>query len=134
MKRINWETYLDLLDKKYSMFFINRKYKERSFKSEDEYLDIQSKVANEIEKLNSEIQQEIAEIITNYFPNVQVLHYDSRSYSRGDQIIGRVLTKGVPSQSETFDVKAIFEKFTSVKIFVDRIEDLPEDLQEKLNF
>lgn len=132
MRRFIWNTYLDSLEKKYSLFYINRKYKNQSFKDNDEYVSIQNKVAQEIDAQSKEIKKSIEMVIHEVYPEVEILLYDSLSFSRASSLIGRILTKGIHSQSETFDVKAYFEKMTSTKIIVERIEDLSDDEQRKV--
>lgn len=134
MKQTNWKTYLELLNTNYSKFYINRKFREKSFETDEKYLEIQTQIANDIETINKEIEEQIRKIIQEQYPNVEVLLYDSRVFSRSDEHIGKILTRGIPSVSETLDVKTVFEKISNVKISIDRFEDLPEEIQKNLNF
>ena len=132
MKRFIWNTYLDSLEKKYSLFYINRKYKDTSFKSEEEYRTIQTKVTDEIDILSKEIKSSIEDVVHSTYPEVEVLLYDSIRFSRANMLIGAVLTKGIKSQSEILDVKECFEKISGVKILIDRFEDQSEEVQKKI--
>ena len=134
MRQTNWKTYLELLNTNYSKFYINRKFREKSFETDEKYLEIQTQIANDIETINKEIEEQIRKIIQEQYPNVEVLLYDSRVFSRSDEHIGKILTRGIPSVSETLDVKTVFEKISNVKISIDRFEDLPEEIQKNLNF
>ena len=133
IKRFIWNTYLESLDKKYTLFCINRSYKDKSFKDESEYLKVQTKLAEEIDILNKEIKEEITKVVHETYPEVEVILYDSRMFSKADQNIGKILTKNIKSQTETLDVKACFEKFVPVKITVERYEDLNEETQKEID-
>ena len=127
-----WNDYQESYEKKYEMFEVNRQYKEKDFKNEEEYLKVQQKLADEIAELDKIVGEEIKKIINDIYPEIEVLCYDSRMSSSARLVMGRVLTRGIPSNVRTLEVEMAFEKKTAHKIHVDRIEDFDEETAKKI--
>ena len=129
MKKVNWSRYLDSLNKKYSLFYINRRYKSSSFKDENEYLSVQMSLCSEIDELSEEVRKEVEGVVCDVYPSVEVLLYDSLLFNRSEYFLGKVLVRGVRSDSELVDVRSCFERLTGVKLLFDRFEGLSEEIQ-----
>ena len=129
MKKVNWSKYLYSLNKKYSLFYINRKYKSSSFNDENEYLSVQTKLCEEIDELSEELRKEVEDVVHEIYPAVDVLLYDSLLFNRSECFLGKVLVRGVRSDSELIDVRSCFERLTGVKLLFDRFESLSEEIQ-----
>ena len=129
MKKVNWSRYLDSLNKKYSLFYINRRYKSSSFKDENEYLSVQMGLCSEIDELSEEVRKEVEGVVCDVYPSVEVLLYDSLLFNRSEYFLGKVLVRGVRSDSELVDVRSCFERLTGVKLLFDRFEGLSEEIQ-----
>lgn len=132
IKRFYWNTLLDKLDKKYTLYLINRKYKDTHFKSLEEYSDCQHKLAGEIDELTAEAKEKISDLLKNSFPEAEILIYDSSSCIKADSKLGRILVKGLKSRADGADMQSVFEQLTSMKMSVERIEDLPNGQQSEI--
>jgi len=127
-----WNDYQESYDKKYNMFDINRQYREKSFESEKEYLNEQQKLADEIDQLDKVVEKEIKKIINEAYPDVEILKFDSRMSSSARLVLGRVLTKGIDSETKALEISLYFERKTSHKVHIDRIENFSEEDSKKI--
>lgn len=127
-----WDAWQEAYEKKYDMFKLNRDYREKHFKSEDEYMAEQLKLADEIGKLDEEVGAEVESVIHEAYPDTEFIKYDSRMSSAARLVLGRVLLRGVPTSARCLEVAAWFERKTSHRVHVDRIEDFPEAEAEKI--
>ena len=127
-----WNDYQESYDKKYNMFNVNRQYREKSFKNDEEYLKVQHKLAEEIAELDRIVGAEVEKVIHEAYPDIEVIQYDSRMNSSARLVLGRVLTRGIPTSARTLEVAAWFERKTAHKVHVDRIEDFSEEEAKKI--
>lgn len=127
-----WDDFQEFYDKKYMMFTINRAYRERSFRSEDEYVAEQRKLADEIDERDRVVEEKLAELVREAFPEVEVIKFDSRMCSAAHLLLGRTLTRGVQSNARTLEVATWIEKKTAHRVLVDRIEDFSEEDAKKI--
>jgi hypothetical protein len=127
-----WEDLQNGYAEAYDRFAVNRQYRNKSFKSDAEYVKAQTKLAEQIDELDKKALAKCREVIGVLYPDIEVLMLDSRMNSVSKQSLGRLLCKGIESTTACVDVEQWFLRQTAHRIGVDRIEDLPEDLQKKL--
>ena len=118
---------------KYDMFFTNRQYKEKHFKSEDEYMLIQKNLATEIEIEEKHIKDIITEWLKTNFDQYKLVAYDSRFICilNNDNRIGKILVKG-PDDYNT--MKKIYDSFMndfSFEVIIENFNTLTEEDQKK---
>ena len=63
-----WENWLETLEQLLDRFMVNRKYRERSFHSDAEYMVVQEAIAADVESLEKEIGREVEEVVHTRIP------------------------------------------------------------------
>ncbi len=128
-----YRTLTEQLEKHYTLFIVNRKYKDIHWAGKpEEYLAEQQKVAEEISKLSKRVEEKIKADMATFWPDLEVVAYDSRTFSLADDRLGAILVQGLKKQSECLDVEAVFQSQTGYKLTVTRIEDLDEETRRKV--
>ena len=78
-----FKNFMDQLHTLYDKYMVNREYKNRSFDNEDKFKEEQENLASQIDELEIKIKVEIEKVISEVFPHVEVIAYDSRYFNRG---------------------------------------------------
>lgn len=128
-----YRTLTEQLEKQYTLFIVNRKYKDIHWAGKPaEYLAEQQRVAEEISKLSKRAEEKIKADMATFWPDLEVVAYDSRTFSLADDRLGAILVRGLKKTSECLDVEAVFQSQTGYKLTVTRIEDLDEETRKKV--
>ena len=123
------------LRNKYDMFYTNHQYKNKSFKSEEEYNSVQKMLSVEIQAEESSIKELLKKYFNENYPNLKFKLYDSRSIciSQIQHQLGSILIEGIPEiENEINLIKDSFKNDTDMTILLTRWESLPDDVIEKL--
>ena len=84
------------LRNKYDMFYTNHQYKNKSFKSEEEYDSVQKMLSVEIQAEESSNKELLKKYFNENYPSLKFKLYDSRSIciSKNQHQLGSVLIEG----------------------------------------
>lgn len=127
-----FKNFMDQLHTLYDKYMVNREYKNRSFDNEDKFKEEQKNLASQIDELEIKIKVEIEKVISEVFPHVEVIAYDSRYFNRGKGKFGNLLCKNLVDNEEGRTVQKYFEAETYFLIIIQRFEDLDEETQNKI--
>ena len=128
-----YTTLAEQLEKHYTLFTLNRKYKATQWKDDEKaYLDEQEKTAQKINEISREIEKKIREDLKKFWADAEVIAYDSRTFNIIDSMLGSLLVKGLKKQSDCLDLQAAFFSAAGYKIKADRLEDLDKKTQEEV--
>lgn len=127
-----WNDWLEKVSIALDKFAVNRKYRSSSFKDEKEYLAEQTKLAEELNRLDKAIGKNIEDVVRRVYPEVKLIAFDSRTSSFADSFLGRALLKGLESSSQRLEVEEWFQRATGMKVAVDRFEGLVDEEQRRL--
>lgn len=127
-----FRNFMDQLHTLYDKYMVNREYKNRSFDNEDKFKEEQENLASQIDELEIKIKAEIEKVISEVFPHVEVIAYDSRYFNRGKGKFGNLLCKNLVDNEEGRTIQKYFEAETYFLIIIQRFEDLDEETQNKI--
>ena len=127
-----FKNFMDQLHTLYDKYMVNREYKNRSFDNEEKFKEEQEILASQIDELEIKIKAEIEKVISEVFPHVEVIAYDSRYFNRGKGKFGNLLCKNLVDNEEGRTIQKYFEAETYFLIIIQRFEDLDEDTQNKI--
>lgn len=127
-----FKNFMDQLHTLYDKYMVNREYKNRSFDNEDKFKEEQENLASQIDELEIKIKAEIEKVISEVFPHVEVIAYDSRYFNRGKGKFGNLLCKNLVDNEEGRTIQKYFEAETYFLIIIQRFEDLDEETQNKI--
>ncbi len=123
------------LKNKYDMFYTNHQYKNKSFKSEEEYDSIQKTLSMEIQSEENSIRDLLKKYFNENYPTLKFKLYDSRAIciTKNQHQLGSILIEGIPEiENEINLIKESFKNDTDLTILITRWESLPDDVKEKL--
>lgn len=127
-----FKNFMDQLHTLYDKYMVNREYKNRSFDNEEKFKEEQEILASQIDELEIKIKAEIEKVISEVFPHVEVIAYDSRYFNRGKGKFGNLLCKNLIDNEEGRTIQKYFEAETYFLIIIQRFEDLDEETQNKI--
>ena len=127
-----FKNFMDQLHTLYDKYMVNREYKNRSFDNEEKFKEEQEILASQIDELEIKIKVEIEKVISEVFPHVEVIAYDSRYFNRGKGKFGNLLCKNLVDNEEGRTIQKYFEAETYFLIIIQRFEDLDEETQNKI--
>lgn len=127
-----FKNFMDQLHTLYDKYMVNREYKNRSFDNEDKFKEEQENLASQIDELEIKIKAEIEKVISEVFPHVEIIAYDSRYFNRGKGKFGNLLCKNLVDNEEGRTIQKYFEAETYFLIIIQRFEDLDEETQNKI--
>ena len=127
-----FKNFMDQLHTLYDKYMVNREYKNRSFDNEEKFKEEQEILASQIDELEIKIKAEIEKVISEVFPHVEVIAYDSRYFNRGKGKFGNLLCKNLVDNEEGRTIQKYFEAETYFLIIIQRFEDLDEETQNKI--
>ena len=127
-----FKNFMDQLHTLYDKYMVNREYKNRSFDNEEKFKEEQENIASQIDELEIKIKAEIEKVISEVFPHVEVIAYDSRYFNRGKGKFGNLLCKNLVDNEEGRTIQKYFEAETYFLIIIQRFEDLDEETQNKI--
>lgn len=127
-----FRNFMDQLHTLYDKYMVNREYKNRSFDNEDKFKEEQENLASQIDELEIKIKAEIEKVISEVFPHVEIIAYDSRYFNRGKGKFGNLLCKNLVDNEEGRTIQKYFEAETYFLIIIQRFEDLDEETQNKI--
>ena len=127
-----FKNFMDQLHTLYDKYMVNREYKNRSFDNEEKFKEEQENLASQIDELEIKIKAEIEKVISEVFPHVEVIAYDSRYFNRGKGKFGNLLCKNLVDNEEGRTIQKYFEAETYFLIIIQRFEDLDEETQNKI--
>ena len=127
-----FKNFMDQLHTLYDKYMVNREYKNRSFDNEEKFKEEQEILASQIDELEIKIKSEIEKVISEVFPHVEVIAYDSRYFNRGKGKFGNLLCKNLVDNEEGRTIQKYFEAETYFLIIIQRFEDLDEETQNKI--
>jgi hypothetical protein len=125
-----FKTLIDKIFNLYDKYMVNRQYKNRSFESIEDYDKQQEQLSIEIKAIEKIAIAEFQNVISEVFPHVEIIAYDSRFIRKDKGKFGNVLCKGLTDLEEARTVQGYFEGETYFSILIQRFEDLDEETQK----
>lgn len=119
---------------KYDMFYTNRHYKTRHFKSIDEYESIQKSLAFEIQMEESMLKELLIKYFKENCPLLNIKLYDSRTICLTKMIhnIGKILIDDIGGSDTIESIRQMFKDDTDFVIDITSLSELDEETRLKL--
>jgi len=136
-KRLTRE--LQGLYNKYNLYVLNRSRNENGYKlpSNQNYLDVQQKLAIEIELSEKSVKDVLSAWLKENYKEIELIAYDSRCIhhtkvnGKMELIIGKVLLKNVKDEQLVEDISVKFYADFHYFLIINLFENLSEEVQEQ---